>query len=50
LRKIEGKYLWRGGDILSWHIPDTVVLAADKFTQFLYWATGGKAVEVFNPS
>ena len=26
---------------MSWHVPNTMMLAADKFTQFLYAATGG---------
>lgn len=30
---------------MSWHIPDAVMLAADKFTQFLYWATDGRLGE-----
>jgi deazaflavin-dependent oxidoreductase (nitroreductase family) len=30
---------------LSWHVPDAVMLAADKFTQFLYWATDGRLGE-----
>ncbi len=30
---------------MSWHVPNAVMLAADKFTQFLYWATGGRLGE-----
>jgi deazaflavin-dependent oxidoreductase (nitroreductase family) len=30
---------------LSWHVPNAVMLAADKFTQFLYWATDGRLGE-----
>jgi F420H(2)-dependent quinone reductase len=30
---------------LSWHVPNAVMLAADKVTQFLYWATGGRVGE-----
>ncbi len=30
---------------MSWHIPNAVMLAADKITQFLYWATGGRLGE-----
>jgi deazaflavin-dependent oxidoreductase (nitroreductase family) len=35
----------RGGHILSWHVPNAVMLAADKITQFLYWTTGGRLGE-----
>lgn len=27
---------------MSWHIPNAVMLAADKITQLLYWATDGR--------
>ena len=30
---------------MSWHVPNAVMLAADKFTQFLYRATGGRLGE-----
>jgi deazaflavin-dependent oxidoreductase (nitroreductase family) len=30
---------------LSWHVPNAVMLAADKITQFLYWTTGGRLGE-----
>ncbi len=30
---------------MSWHVPNAVMLAADKVTQFLYWATGGRLGE-----
>lgn len=30
---------------MGWHIPDAAVLAADKFTQILYWSTGGRLGE-----
>lgn len=30
---------------MSWHIPNTLMLAADKFTQFLYWLSGGRLGE-----
>jgi F420H(2)-dependent quinone reductase len=35
----------RGGNTLSWHVPNAVMLAADKITQFLYWTTGGRLGE-----
>jgi deazaflavin-dependent oxidoreductase (nitroreductase family) len=34
-----------GGDNLSWHIPDAVMLTADKFTQWLYCSTDGRVGE-----
>src|SRR5579864_3969093 len=30
---------------MSWHVPNAVMLAADKITQFLYWTTGGRLGE-----
>ena len=30
---------------MSWHIPNALMLAADKFTQFLYWSSGGRLGE-----
>ncbi len=30
---------------MSWHVPNTVMLAADKITQLLYWATNGRLGE-----
>lgn len=30
---------------MSWHVPNAVMLAADKITQFLYWATDGRVGE-----
>ena len=30
---------------MSWHIPDALVLAADRITRFLYWISGGRLGE-----
>ena len=30
---------------MIWHVPNVVMLAADKITQFLYWATDGRLGE-----
>jgi C-8 sterol isomerase len=30
---------------LSWHIPDALMLAADKITQIVYWISGGRVGE-----
>ena len=30
---------------MSWHVPNAVMLAADKVTQLLYWASGGRLGE-----
>lgn len=30
---------------MSWHVPDALMLTADKVTQFLYWATDGRVGE-----
>jgi len=30
---------------LSWHIPNIMMLAADRLTQFLYWSTKGRLGE-----
>ena len=31
--------------MVSWHVPNAIMLAADKITQFLYWATSGRLGE-----
>ncbi len=30
---------------MSWHVPNAVMLTADKLTQFVYWATSGRLGE-----